>query len=209
MEYERLVRLTADLHCFSAGMITAGEDIEQVRVQLSRWAAGGRIIRLHKGWYTLKEPFRRVRVDMSVIACTIKAGSYVSLHSALAYYGMIPEYVAETTCITTGRPQEIDTPFGRIRYRHVKPDAFFGYRQVESGTQHAFVAEPEKALLDLLYFTTGSDDASYLAGLRLQNLETLDSTVMEDMARRFAGPKLMRAVGLTEELVNQETNGVR
>ena len=105
MKFDQLIDIAADLHCFSAGMVTAGEDIDAVRVQLSRWVTSKRLVRIHKGWYTLRDPFRRVRLNLNVVACTIKRGSYVSLQSALAYHGMIPEYVAETTCVTTGRPR--------------------------------------------------------------------------------------------------------
>lgn len=73
-------------------------------MQLSRWVASGRVIRIHKGWYTLAEPFRQVCLDTNVVAGTIKQGTYVSMQSALAYHGLIPEYVAETTCVTIGRP---------------------------------------------------------------------------------------------------------
>ena len=200
MEMNRLVELTADLHCFSSGMLAAGEKIEQVRVQLSRWAASGRVIRIHKGWYTLGEPFRRVRLDTNVVACTIKQGTYVSIQSALAYHGMIPEYVAETTCVTTGRPLHFDSPVGRFRYRHIKREAFFGYQQEENGPQQAFIATPEKALLDLLYLTPGSADADYLSEMRLQRIEELDTARMSRMAERFDTPRLVRAVGLLGQL---------
>jgi len=201
MEFPRLVELTADLHCFSPGMLTAGEDLDQIRVQLSRWAASGRVVRIHKGWYVLGEPFRRVRPELKVIACAIRPGAYVSLHSALAFHGMIPEYVPETTCVTTGRPLRIDSPLGRIRYRHLKTEAFFGYRQVDFGMQAAFVALPEKALLDLVYLTPGSVEAGYLAELRLQRPDELDLERMVRMAERFAAPRLARAVGLIGPLV--------
>ncbi len=194
MVFEQLVDLAANLHCFSAGMVTAGEDIDGVRVQLSRWVSRGRIIRIHKGWYTLRDPFRRVRLDLNVVACTIKRGSYVSLQSALAYHGMIPEYVAETTCVTTGRPLSIDSPVGRIGYRHVKRDLLFGYEQEISGVQEAYIASPEKALLDLFYLTPGSDNAAYIAELRLQAAEKLDTERMMRMAERFGAPRLIRAV---------------
>jgi predicted transcriptional regulator of viral defense system len=194
MVFEQLVDLAANLHCFSAGMVTAGEDIDGVRVQLSRWVSRGRIIRIHKGWYTLRDPFRRVRLDLNVVACTIKRGSYVSLQSALAYHGMIPEYVAETTCVTTGRPFSIDSPVGRIGYRHVKRDLFFGYEQEISGVQEAYIASPEKALLDLFYLTPGSDNAAYISELRLQAAEKLDAGKMMRMAERFGAPRLIRAV---------------
>ncbi|MFW6152066.1 MAG: hypothetical protein ACOC6C_03730 [Verrucomicrobiota bacterium] len=41
-----------------------------------------------------------------------KKGFYVSLRSALAHYGMIPEYVQVTTSVTTGRPDELEIPIG-------------------------------------------------------------------------------------------------
>jgi predicted transcriptional regulator of viral defense system len=200
MDFRRLVELTANLHCFSPGMLAAGEKLDQLRVQLSRWAGNNRLIRIHTGWYTLAEPFRKVRIDTHVIACTIKQGSYVSLQSALAYHGMIPEYVPETTCITTGRPTVIETPFGRIRYRHMKRDGFFGYRQIESGVQLSFVARPEKALLDLLYLTPGSESAPFLRELLLQQTEKLDIDTMRSMASRLEAPRLTRTTDLLQEI---------
>jgi hypothetical protein len=70
------------------------------------------------------EKLDQVRVQLNR---WVKDGSYVSLQSALSYHGMIPEYVPETTCITTGRPLCIQTPFGRISYRHLKSGAFTGF----------------------------------------------------------------------------------
>ncbi len=201
MDFRRLVQIAADLHCFSPGMLAAGEDIDHVRVQLSRWATSGRVVRIHKGWYALNEPFRRVRVDTNVIASTIKDGSYVSLQSALDFHGLIPEYVAETTCVTTRRPLTVDSPFGRIRYRHIKPDAFFGYVRIERGLQQAYVATPEKALLDLAYLTPGSQDRAYLSELRLQRTDALDLDTMRRMADRFGAPRLERTVDLLRQLL--------
>jgi predicted transcriptional regulator of viral defense system len=208
MNFDQLVDITANLHCFSPGMITAGEKIDAVRVQLSRWVTSGRIIRIHKGWYTLCEPFRRVRLDLNVVACTIKRGTYVSLQSALAHYGMVPEYVAETTCVTTGRTLSLDSPVGRIGYRHVKRDVFFGFKQEVSGKQEAYIAVPEKALLDLFYLTAGSEDAAYIAELRLQRAEELDLEKMADMANRFEAPRLQRAVKLLgQEFISRRRGG--
>jgi hypothetical protein len=112
---------------------------------------------------------------------------------------MIPEYVAETTCVTTGRPLSIDSPIGRIGYRHVKSEVFFGYRQETSGKQEAYIAAPEKALLDLFYLTPGSHDAAYIAELRLQRAEELDLDKMASMASRFGAPRLQRAVRVLEQ----------
>jgi hypothetical protein len=42
------------------------------------------------------------------------------------------------------------------------------------GGQKAFVATPEKALLDLVHLQPGGDAPDYLRELRLQNLDRLD-----------------------------------
>lgn len=88
---------------------------------------------------------------MNVVASVIKPGSYVSLHSALAFHGMIPEYVAG----------------------------------------------PEKALLDLLYLTPGSEDPGYLVGLRLQHTDAFDLEKLRSIAR---------SVGLTSRGVTSTTS---
>ena len=49
------------------------------------------------------------------------------------------------------------------------PELFFGYDRLEvSPGQQAFVAWPEKALLDLVYLQPGGDSPGYLQELRLQ-----------------------------------------
>lgn len=190
MNFERVVETVTDLQCFAPGMLSAGARIDRIRLQLNRWVQSGKVIRIHKGWYTLSEPFRRVKLDPFIVACALKAGTYISLQSALSYRGFIPENVPEITCVTTGRPQLIETPFWRIRYRHMKPETFWGFQQETHGTQNAFVAYAEKALLDLIYLTPGAANRNYLTELRLQNFENLNQSTLQQMTRRFGRPKL-------------------
>ena len=173
--------------------------MDQVRVQLSRWVRAGKLVRIHKGWYALAAPWRRMPVNPFVIACSIKPGSYVSMQSALSFHGMIPEYVPETTCITTGRPQIIQTPFGRISYRHLKRNAFRGFYTEAFDGQTAFMASAEKALLDLIYLTPGGADRNYIDGLRLQNMQDLNPGKLSEMAACFAQSNLASVPALLRE----------
>ena len=200
MEFSRLVETAAELHCFSPGMVTSGERLERVRVQLSRWVRSGRLVRIHKGWYTLASPYRRATLDLFVVACMIKPGTYVSTYSALSYHGIIPEHVPETTCVTTGRPVSIETPFGRFRYRHIKREAFWGYEEIQRGSQSSFVAKAEKALLDLIYLTPDAASRNYIQELRLGRLDQLDIGLVRNMARRFGNPRLREAANIISEL---------
>lgn len=209
MKFESLVKIAANLHCFSPAMVAAGESLDQVRVQMSRWARSGKIIRIHKQWYVLNDVYRKIEPSPFVIACTIKPGSYISFQSALSYYGMIPEYVPEITCATTGRPGRIQTPLGRIWYRHIKPAAFWGYKELQMDLQNAYMAEPEKGLLDLFYITSGSADKKYVEELRLQNTEIIRMEFLKKMAYRFGNPRIRKIPPLLEKIIAEENEMIR
>ena len=54
--------------------------------------------------------------------------------------------------------------------------------------QRAFVARPEKALLDLVYLQPGGDAPAYLRELRLQNLDRIDLDALRNLAERARSP---------------------
>jgi predicted transcriptional regulator of viral defense system len=204
MKFEDLLKKTKDVPCFSARFLAAGENMAQVRLQLARWVKDGRLTRLHKGFYTLSDPYRKIKPELFSIASSLKSPSYISLQSALSWYGLIPEYVPATTIITTGRPQTIETPLGRFEYRHVNKDFFWGYQKIElSEKQEAFIATAEKALLDLVYLTAGGDKREFLDELRLQNLSKLAKNTLRQYAEKSGSSKLRRAVINIETVISE------
>jgi len=206
MKWEELLRNVADEPVFRTGFLAAsGESLPALRLQLSRWVKSGKLIQLTKGLYTLAEPYAKVSPHPFVLANAMKKASYVSLQSALGFFGMIPEHVPAVTSVTTQRPERVETPLGLFIFRHIKKSWFRGYKRIDVGPhQKAFVATPEKALLDLAYLTAGVDDPSSLAELRLQNVERLDIDVLDQLARTSTSPKLRRTVELLRELFDRE-----
>jgi len=206
MKWEELLRQVGDEPVFRTGFLAgSGESLTTLRLQLSRWVKGGKLIQLTKGLYTLAEPYGRRMPHPFVLANAIGKASYVSLQSALGHFGMIPEHVPTVTSVTTQRPARVETPLGRFLFRHVKKSWFSGYRQVDLGAgQKAFVATPEKALLDLVYLTPGADRDDFLAELRLQNLLALEHDVLVQLAGTSGSPKLRRAAKLLERLMDEE-----
>ena len=194
MKYHELVKFVADEPVFETGMLLAGNiDAVNLRRQLSRWTRAGRLLQLRRGLYTLAPPWQRIKPHPFLIANRLGPGSYVSGLSALAFAQAIPEYVAEVTSCTGGRPHTHLTPLGRFSFRRLKAGLRFGYQQVALGDgQTAFLATPEKALLDLIYLQPGGDDPAFLKELRL-NLDVLQSELLNDFAQRCAVPKLVRA----------------
>lgn len=204
MKYVDLLEKVSNLPFFTVRFLSAGGNLAQVRLQVSRWVNDGKIIRIHKGLYTLAEPYRKADCQPFCVANTLKQASYVSLHSALSWYGMIPEFVPTVTSITTGRPQTMETPIGRFEFRHISTKYFWGYQQTElTSGQNAFVARPEKALLDLVYLAPGGDDIAFLQELRLQNFEQINRVVLDAFVERFQSPKLRRAQKAIEAILNE------
>ena len=207
MKWGNLLAEVGQEPVFRAGFLAAScKSMPEMRLQLSRWVKAGKLIQLRKGLYTLTQPYSKVVAHPFVIANAMKQASYVSLQSALAFYGMIPEHVPAVMNITAQRPEQVNTTLGRFCFRHVKKNWFFGYRQTDLGQgQRAFVAVPEKALLDLVYLTPDSADRDFLLELRLQNLEQLKTQVILDMANASGSRKLTRAGRLIAQLVAENT----
>jgi predicted transcriptional regulator of viral defense system len=191
MQFEKLLRLVANQPLFETGLILSGDvDPNDVRRQLSRWVSAGKLKQLRRGLYTLVPPYQKITPHPFLVANFLMPGSYVSLQSALAYYGLIPEYVARTLSVSTGRPGQWG---GEFHFQHIAPHLFFGYQRVDVAPQQsAFVAFPEKALLDLVHLTTDADSPDYLRQLRLQNLDRLNLDRLHQFAQRAAKPKWKR-----------------
>lgn len=145
------------------------------RNNLSRWAKNGLLVKLRQGWYAFPELLQRVDFAR-YIAGRIYRPSYISLHTALSIYGIIPEAVASINSVTTLKTAEFQNEFGQFTYQSVKPELFFGYKPltlpanktiVNAPEMSWFIAHPEKALLDLLYLYPFYDNEAELEQLRL------------------------------------------
>jgi len=196
MNFDSLLSLVKDEPVFDSSLLMSGRGSPAaVHLQLSRWIRAGRLVQVRRGLYALAATYARTAPHPFLLANRIRQPSYVSLQPALAWYGMIPEYVPVVTSVTTGHARDCRNAMGDFLYRHVKRDAFRGYRRLEvQPGQAAFVATPEKGLLDLIHLTVGADAESYLRELRLQNLEALSIEALRRAAREWGSPKLLRAV---------------
>lgn len=206
MFFQQVVQQLANLPLFESEHLYAGANNPQkVQRQLSDWVHAGKIIQLKRGLYLFAKPYQSEHPHSYVIANYLVHGSYVSLQSALSYFDLIPEHVPVVTSVTTGRPGTFQNLYGHFNFQHIQPALFFGfqYRQVTQ-TQRAYVATPEKALLDLIYLTPDADNADYIRTLRLQNLDHLDTGRLEAYVHQIGKPKLIRALSTILQLVEEE-----
>ena len=206
MYFEKTLPQLKALSVFESAHLYAGADNpQQVQRQLTDWTRAEKIVQLRRGLYTLAPSYHTQQPHSYVIANHLVQGSYISLHIALSYYDLIPEHVPVVTSVTTGRPSSWQNPYGHFSYQHIQPALFFGfvYRQVTQ-TQWAFMATPEKAILDLIYLTPDADNIAYLHALRLQNLDQINTDRLTAYVERANKPKLRRALPHLLHLIEEE-----
>lgn len=175
MRFDELLAAVGELPLFETGALLVGDvDPGDVRRQLSRWVRAGRLLQLRRGLYALAAPHQRVIPQPFLVANKLVRGSYVSLHAALAFHGLIPEAVFTVTSVTHRRGSTFHTPLGDFEFRNVKPELVTGYAVHELGGQKVYVAAPEKALADLIHLTPHAGDPAWLVALRLGSLARFD-----------------------------------
>jgi predicted transcriptional regulator of viral defense system len=195
MEFISLLKLVEEDPIFESALLLAGNvDPKLIRIQLSRWVKAKKIFQLRRGLYSIAPPYQKKQPHPFLIANHLQKASYVSLQSALAFYGLIPEVVNVTTSVTTGRPERLVTPFGIYEFRHIKTEYLFGYQMIDLVDQKALVASPEKALLDLIYLQPAGVSIPYLKELRLQNTDKLDRNLLKKYTEKFRTFKIQNVV---------------
>ena len=206
MDFDELLQIVGEEPVFETAMLLAGDvDSNDIRRQLSRWVRAGRIYQLRRGIYALAPPYQKGSPHPFVVANAMVYASYVSCQTALAFYELIPEYAPVVISVTTTRPARWATPLGNFAYRHIRSSLFSGYQRSPLGARDfAFVAKPEKAVLDLVYLTPQGDSREYLTELRLQNLHRLEMVELRRQADLFGRPKIDRAIEILESLVHDQ-----
>lgn len=141
-EFRPIFRLSDLKILFSNEKITS--------LQLSRWQEQGKIIKLRNGVYLLEE--YRDLVHNFLIANLLYYPSYISLESALYEYGFIPDVTQSVTSVTSKKTLVMDVIGVRYDYKKIKKDCFMGYFPTKYLGYDVLMAEPEKAVVDFLYF---------------------------------------------------------
>jgi len=127
------------------------EKRENLKRMLYRWRKKGLIHTLKRGLYELAYPKDFIIADL-YIANKLYSPSYVSLETALSNYSIIPEVSMAVTSVTTKPTRRFKNRHGLFNYHTVKPEVFTGYYVERQGNSDILKAEPEKALIDFIYF---------------------------------------------------------
>ncbi|MBU1200826.1 hypothetical protein KJ953_04870 [Patescibacteria group bacterium] len=151
----------------------------------------GVFVRLKAGIYALKD---NSPSEFS-IANHLYSPSYISLDSALSYYQLIPETIYAISSVTTKATREFKVGNLLFDYRRIKKSAYTGYVPKVIAQETIFIATPEKAVADFLYYV--------FLGKRNYNdrlkTKTLDFVQLKKYLKLFLKPKL---ISFASQLLN-------
>jgi len=181
-------------------------------MNLVRWQRKGYILRLRNRWYVFNDAESHENIEW-LAANLIYSPSYISLHTALSWYNMIPEMVVPTTSVSTRKTNKFSTLLGDFDYHRIKPELFgFGYalenmdayRSGSEKSRKIMVATPQKAILDFFYINSFYESEKDMEDLRLNDTE-LTKIINEEFYRyleRYESKALERRIRLMTKTYN-------
>lgn len=146
----------------------------------------GIFIRVKRGLYALKNNFPNEEITANILY----KPSYISLEYALAKYDILPEMVQTITSVTTKPTRTFEIHKKIFLYYTIKRQAYTGYIPIKIGVHTVFIAEPEKALVDYLYFIS-LGKKSYNDRL---NVTRLDRKKILYYAKLYRRPSMMKLI---------------
>lgn len=155
-------------------------DYRSPRNKIANLEQAGKIIRLKRGMYVVSPKISKQLLSVELIANHIHGPSYVSMESALRYYGLIPEQVYTIRSMTTNRSKDFENSIGNFKYITVN-DTYYsiGIKQQTVENKYTFlIATPEKALCDMIIATSQ---------LRIQSKKALIAYLEEDLRFEMSG----------------------
>lgn len=181
-----------DLACFNIYQIYAWQPGFD-RNNLTRWTKKGYLVRLRQGYFAFSEYKNKPEYSL-YFANRIYRPSYISLHTALAFYGIIPEAVVQISSVTSLKTASFANDFGEYSYSSVKENLMFGYGLKSMADNRTIqFAVPEKALLDLLYLYPFYNNEQELEELRLDEdylQDDLNKDLLMDFCAKFQNKAL-------------------
>lgn len=124
------------------------------RHKISQLEKSEQLIRLKRGMYVVSPKVSGRILSTELIANHIYGPSYVSMETALRFYGLIPESVYAVRSMTLKRSRDFENSLTRFDYTQCL-DSYYpiGVQQIDNGDYVFIIATPEKALCDLIAYT--------------------------------------------------------
>ena len=132
-------------------------------IQAARLVKDGVIERVKRGWYALSSN----RPSDFELANALCSPSYISLDSALNFYGILVQSPREIVSVTPGPAKKFEAGGKHFMYVHLDRKYYGDYEKSDG----FLIASPEKALIDTMFFVALGRGSLSVEELNLQSVD--------------------------------------
>ncbi len=195
------------------GNLFPGASVGARKLLVHRATRAGEILRLKPGVYILDAAYRRSSLHPFSMAAMLHSPAHVSLESALAHHGLIPEAVYQVASVTVARSRTFRTPLGVFSYHRVPAHTPRAGVRMEKLSENswAFVATPVRAIADMVYLNKHvswkTDGLTYLTkSLRIEedDLQGLDPDLIDEVRAGIGDSRTTDFLGGLREEVRDD-----
>ncbi len=171
----------------------------------------GEIEHLCRGLYMLGPKYRSQSISKYFVASRMVSSSYISLETALAYHGLIPERVnIVRSIIAKGRTRRFNTSLGEFDYIKIpirEYEFLTGVLRQESNGNPFLIASPLRALLDMVYVQKIKwQGLNFMVeGLRIEldDLCTLKSCDFDELTKVYSSKRVLNFLQLLRKTLEK------
>ena len=151
MKYYNLSRIKRIYFGYEEIARVLGVEPESAKVSANRYVKQGLLIRFKRNVYVLGERWRALSIEEKFALANVgQVPSYVSLMTALSYYGITTQVQREfIESAAVKRTKGIKAAGAVFNYAKINKNLFFGFGR----SRGFFIASAEKAFLDAVYLS--------------------------------------------------------
>ncbi|MDZ7290688.1 MAG: type IV toxin-antitoxin system AbiEi family antitoxin domain-containing protein [candidate division KSB1 bacterium] len=169
----------------------------EIRQQIARLAQRGWLVRIKRGLYVVISDITSLaanNVSLLRISNALNKRSYVSLSSALFYYGLVDQLLQTVTAITNTRTRQYQFQNFTFAFSKVQDDFYFGFSEKRVEGKLVKIADLEKVVLDFLYLRKDAYSLNLIWEILTEHTDEFDFGKLQQFALH-SNLTLRRATG--------------
>jgi len=167
--------------------LVPGDTAPAKRQFVSRLATLGWLVRIKKGVYQIADDISSLgtlTLSRYALAQILAPGSYVSFEAALQFHGMHDQLLLTTTSVNLTQRKPVILQEYRYHFVKTSEKYFFGFREHALDGQKALIAQPEKALVDMVQLHRSAHSTDRVAEILSEYQESIDTERLQNYLSR-------------------------